>query len=230
MNQKGITPLIIVAIVAVVVVVAGVGIYAATRGGYPEISAVPTESISHIITEVANGSIPANEWEYSISSTSGSYTWTTGTVELAAPYVDLGTKSIGTWYVSLRHKASGHIYFADVAVIISPAIPPSATLSITAAENAENTSRVNLTIEHGGGSALALNDIKLIASTTGTNYESEPLYPNLTGQTSLTTSQTVTLSYPYGAPCAGQTIRVQLVHIPSNQKIFDRSGILVASA
>jgi len=33
MNQKGIAPLIIVAIVAVVAVAAGVGIYAATRGG-----------------------------------------------------------------------------------------------------------------------------------------------------------------------------------------------------
>ncbi|GAH94656.1 unnamed protein product, partial [marine sediment metagenome] len=47
------------------------------------------------------------------------YTWTTGDVELASPYVSLGTYASGTYYVSLKHIDSDHIYFYDQAVAIT---------------------------------------------------------------------------------------------------------------
>ncbi len=66
-----------------------------------------------IIIEVYSGSVPANEWEYSLTQTQGTGTWVTGDVALAMPNVNLENKATtsGTWYVSLRHKASGHEYF-----------------------------------------------------------------------------------------------------------------------
>lgn len=65
------------------------------------------------------GSILAGYWDYSVSSTERSYSWTTGTEELDSPHITLGTFAQETYYVSLRHKPSGHIYFADQEATIT---------------------------------------------------------------------------------------------------------------
>jgi len=88
--------------------------------GYPAIGATSAKhGDNEIRINVVAGSLPAGEWAYSVSSTEGSYSWITGTSELAAPYVSLGTYASGTYYVSLRHNDSGHIYFYDQTITIS---------------------------------------------------------------------------------------------------------------
>ncbi|MEM2192540.1 MAG: class III signal peptide-containing protein [Candidatus Hadarchaeales archaeon] len=105
---------------AVLVIVAIAVYYVTSTGGYPAIGAVAGDNGSHIIIDVTTGSIPAGEWQYSIENTTPSDSWTDGTVELKPPYVVLGGPypTGTTWYVSLRHKSTGHIYFADQAVTI----------------------------------------------------------------------------------------------------------------
>ena len=104
---------------AVLVIVAIAVYYVATAGGYPVVSVNPEEFDSNIKITVLSGSIPAGDWQYSVSTTSGSYTWETGNVELKAPSVTIKTGlSAGNYYVSLKHKPSGHIYFADQKITI----------------------------------------------------------------------------------------------------------------
>ena len=89
---------------------------------YPVLVAYPRVDENTLFINVTSGAIPAGDWQYSVSSTSGSYSWVTGTEELSSPYVTLGTFTQGIYYVSLRfiHPIPiGHIYFADVEVIIS---------------------------------------------------------------------------------------------------------------
>jgi len=90
---------------------------------YPALAASPVVSNGTIRINVQIGSIPSGDWDYSVSPTEGSYSWTTGTEELDSPYVTLETFAQGTYYVSLRHKSSGHIYFADTLVTISGPAP-----------------------------------------------------------------------------------------------------------
>ena len=107
---------------AVLVIVAIAVYYVTTAGaGYPAISATAVKYGDNTIRiDVSTGSIPANEWAYSVSSTEGSpYDWTTGDVELASPYVILDTYASGTYYVSLKHIDSGHFYFSDRTITIS---------------------------------------------------------------------------------------------------------------
>lgn len=85
----------------------------------PVLAAHPGIYDNTIRINVVSGSISAGDWEYSVSSAEGSYSWTTGTEELDSPHVTLGTFTQGTYYVSLRHKPSGHIYFADQEVTIT---------------------------------------------------------------------------------------------------------------
>lgn len=86
---------------------------------YPVLSASPAANNGAIRIEVQEGSFSEGEWEYSVSQTVGSHNWTIGTEELSSPHVVLGTYTQGTYYVSLRHIPTGHIYFADAEVIIS---------------------------------------------------------------------------------------------------------------
>jgi len=107
---------------------------------YPAVAATSARYGDNTIRiNVSTGSIPANEWAYSISTTEGSYTWITGTSELAAPYVSLGTYAYGTYFVSLKHIDSGHIYFWDQMITISyPAI------SAASAKHGDNEIRINV--------------------------------------------------------------------------------------
>lgn len=107
---------------AAVLVIVAVAIYYVTRaGGYPAVSMnAANEGDDGIALLVLSGSIAANEWAYSASTTEGSYTWTTGTEALDAPKVIIKDNlADGTYYVNVKHLDSGHIYFAsDQAVSI----------------------------------------------------------------------------------------------------------------
>lgn len=119
-------------ILAAVLVVAAIAVYYVSRGpAFPTISpkAATDSTKDNIVIEVYSGSIAANEWEYRLSKTSGSGTWRTGATALSvgtvnidnivANYADYGeTSAAGTWYVSLRHKASGHEYITNQAVTV----------------------------------------------------------------------------------------------------------------
>ena len=106
---------------AVLVIVAIAVYYVTTAGaGYPAISATQAKSgDNEIRINVTTGSIPTGEWAYSVSTTEGTYDWTTGDVELASPYVILGTYAAETYYVSLKHIDSAHFYFNDRTITIS---------------------------------------------------------------------------------------------------------------
>ena len=87
---------------------------------YPAISATSAKyGDNEIRINVLSGSIPALEWAYSVSTVEGSYSWIQGTEELDAPYVSLGTYAPRTYYVSLKHIDSGHIYFYDQTITTS---------------------------------------------------------------------------------------------------------------
>ncbi len=107
-------------ILAAVLVVAAVAVYYVSKPpSFPPLSAVPANVGNEIRINVGTGSISTGDWQYSVSTTEGSYSWTDGTVKLDAPYVAIeNNKSADTYYVSLKHKPSGHIYFADRTVTI----------------------------------------------------------------------------------------------------------------
>ena len=88
--------------------------------GYPPLSALPTGVGDNIRVNVETGEIPTGDWQYFISKTEGIYSWTYGTEKLDAPYVILVTsQAAGTWYVSLKHDSSSHIYFPYRKIMIA---------------------------------------------------------------------------------------------------------------
>ena len=108
---------------AAVLVIVAVAIYYVTRaGGYPAIS-MNAEALgdNQIKIDVLSGSIAAGQWAYSVTQTSGTYTWVTGVVALGAPSVSLGSAfTHGTYYVNLKHINTGHIYFSSDQVVTLP--------------------------------------------------------------------------------------------------------------
>jgi len=105
---------------AVLVIVAIAVYYVTSTGGYPAVAATAVKYGDDTIRiNVETGSIPAGDWAYIVSNTQGSTNWVDGTVELKAPYVSLGTQTPDNYYVSLKHKPSGHIYFSDTKITIS---------------------------------------------------------------------------------------------------------------
>ena len=104
---------------AVLVIVAVAVYYVSTTGGYPAVSASAAKyGDNEIRINVSTGSIPAGDWAYSVSTTEGQYSWTTGSEVLDSPYVSLGTYSADNYYVSLKHVPTGHIYFNDQKITI----------------------------------------------------------------------------------------------------------------
>jgi hypothetical protein len=105
---------------AVLVIVAIAVYYVTSTGGYPAVAATAVKYGDNTIRiNVETGSIPSGDWEYSVSTTSGTYDWQDKGVELKSPNVVLDTYATGNHYVSLRHKPSGHIYFSDTKITIS---------------------------------------------------------------------------------------------------------------
>lgn len=117
-------------ILAVVLVVAAIAVYYVSRGpSFPPLSATEAKQDNEIRINVESGSIAAGDWQYKIKNEDGQYlqdggsfgateTWISGAAELKAPYASLGTFTSDNYWVSLRHRPSGHIYFADRAITI----------------------------------------------------------------------------------------------------------------
>ncbi len=111
---------------AVLVIVAIAVYYVTSTGGYPAVAVTTAENDSHIRLEVSSGSIASGQWQYSVQTSTGSSSWVDSDSELKAPYVVLDptesgatyTVSSGTYYVSLKHKSTGHIYFSDQVVTL----------------------------------------------------------------------------------------------------------------
>ncbi len=105
---------------AVLVIVAIAVYYVTSTGGYPAVAATAVKSGDNTIRiDVTTGTIPAGDWQYIVSTTPGSNNWQDKGVELKAPYVSLENCSPNTYYVSLKHTPSGHIYFSDQTITIS---------------------------------------------------------------------------------------------------------------
>lgn len=112
--------------------------------GPPALTAHPMVDENTIRINVVAGSIPAGDWQYSVSSAPWSYSWTDGTEALDASYVSLGTYATGTWYVSLRHKVSDHIYFANRLVTISGEVMPGVYAYVGVFSGIENQKYVSV--------------------------------------------------------------------------------------
>ncbi len=106
---------------AVLVIVAIAVYYVTSTVGFPTVAATAVKSGDNTIRiNVATGSIPSGDWQYSVSSASGTYDWQDKGEELKAPYVVLDNAcTTGNHYVSLKHTPSGHIYFSDTKITIS---------------------------------------------------------------------------------------------------------------
>lgn len=116
-------------IIAVVLVVVGVAVFYVRSGAnFPPLGSLPVRGDEaavgasdndDIVIKVTSESIVSEEWQYSVSTTKGSYDWDDGTEKLEAPGVIVEeNKSPGVYYVSLKHKDSGHIYFSDKPIEI----------------------------------------------------------------------------------------------------------------
>ena len=107
-------------VLAVVIVIAGFAIYYLQSQGsnFPVLSLGAQAEDNEIVITVDAGSIPAGDWEYSVSSVQGEFNWQVGNRELAPPSVSLGEYAPGTYYVSLKHIPSGYSYFVEKTVLI----------------------------------------------------------------------------------------------------------------
>jgi hypothetical protein len=124
LDERGVGAAVAAAIIVIVIAIAVGGTYLAKhRGiGYPQMAmsvSVGQSSNEIWVYVISLSSIPSGEWAYSVSATKGSYNWVSGATTLIAPSVSLGTYAVGTWYVSVKHAPSGHVYLADVPVTIS---------------------------------------------------------------------------------------------------------------
>jgi len=104
------------------------------------------------------------------------------------------------------------------------AVPPSATLNVTAKFNsADNT--VTLTITHNGGDSLVASDIRLIADDGDAEPYEEKLN-DMGAPATLTVGHSYELeNYNITDLGTGATISVKLIHIPSNQQIYSKSNV-----
>jgi hypothetical protein len=113
---------------AVLVIVAIAIYYVTSTGGYPAVAVTASALADGDIVglTVTTGSIPAGDWAYVVDqnpTADDANAWRTttmdGSVALAPPTVRLENTAAGTWYVSLKHLPSGHIYFSNQAVTIT---------------------------------------------------------------------------------------------------------------
>jgi hypothetical protein len=124
LDERGVGAAVVAAIIIVIIILAVGGTYLAKhRGiGYPQMAmSVSVEQSSNEIWVyvISLSSIPSGEWAYSVSDTKGSYNWVSGATTLIAPSVRLGAYAVGTWYVSIKHVPSGHVYISQAPVTIS---------------------------------------------------------------------------------------------------------------
>ncbi len=122
-------------ILSAVLVISASAVYYVTQvGGFPLVGATAVTEGDEVRIHVQTGSIPPGEWEVLVEDEDGNDafvtdgleprevedeatdSWRKGNTELAPPYVVLGEYTGGdeaTFYVSLRHGDSGHVYFTQ---------------------------------------------------------------------------------------------------------------------
>jgi len=108
-----------------------------------------------------------------------------------------------------------------------PPLPPSSLLTVTAEKSAETT--VELTILHEGGDDLAIAELDIMAETSH-GFGVTMTSVDFLGSGTFSAGDSITATYDYGAPVpAGTVITVFIVHLPTRQKIFSSSTIVVQS-
>jgi flagellin-like protein len=100
--------------------------------------------------------------------------------------------------------------------------PPSAMLTVTAKRNGDN---IDLTVSHEGGDDLALSDLEVRAGDTTATMEKTTLH-RITGTLSVGDVITATWSNAKDK-VTDNVIAVYIIHIPSKQKIFSSTTVIV---
>jgi hypothetical protein len=100
--------------------------------------------------------------------------------------------------------------------------PPNALLSVTA--NKVDANDYTLTISHEGGDDLAIADLEIQASSSATTMTTIA-FPG--SGTFSVGSQVTTGNIAYSPDVTGQVITVYIIHVPSNEKIFSSSTVVV---
>lgn len=105
--------------------------------------------------------------------------------------------------------------------------PPNALLTVTARENTDDTTIVNLTISHEGGDDLALSDLTVkVIDDDGNEDENSSLTRTFSvGNTVFVTVQVTGATFD-----EDDVITVYIIHDPSKQKIFSSSTVVVQEA
>ncbi len=117
---------------AAVLVIVAVAVWYVTRaGGYPAVSVTAqteTGGDDNIQLKVETGGpVAAVDWQYRITTTKGqgatAGTWESKTVALAQGTINLentlSARGAGSYYVSVKHVGSGHLWVEDVALTVS---------------------------------------------------------------------------------------------------------------
>jgi len=107
--------------------------------------------------------------------------------------------------------------------------PPSAMLTVTAEESPADN--VKLTISHQGGDDLPIADLQVKAtnSATGAMATIDNLEPLDVGAT-FTVGESGSISYDYANVNVGDVLTVYIIHVPSKQKIFSSTSVVVQAA
>jgi len=107
------------------------------------------------------------------------------------------------------------------------AVPPSATLNVTAKFNSDDNT-VTLTITHQGGDSLVVSDLRLIADSSTASLYDKDLDLDNDNITTLTVGHSYPLdNFDAGGATSGSTISVKLIHKPSKQLIYSKSNVLL---
>jgi hypothetical protein len=119
--------------------------------------------------------------------------------------------------------------FASAGVIVQaglPPTPPPTQLLTVRAENINSTT-IKLTISHESGDDLSLADLQVQGSDSTGTMQTATLSPS---SGTLPVGSTFTATYTYGASPSGAVITVYVTYVPTGQKIFSSSSIVVHSS
>ena len=126
--------------------------------------------------------------------------------------------------VYVIHNPSKQKLFSSSSILVQPsttASPPSVMLTVEALAQGSN---VILIISHNGGDDLNISDLRVQGSDKNGLMQTATSDPS-TG--TLSVGGTMTAYYNYGADPNDEVITVYVIHVPSNQKLFASSSILV---
>lgn len=102
--------------------------------------------------------------------------------------------------------------------------PPSAMLTVTA-EYTGPENQYKLRITHEGGDDLVRSDLQVMASSSPTAMNTYTFPPG-TGTFSVGGSETLT-DCAYSDNSKNKVVTVFIIHVPSKQKIFSSSSVVV---